>query len=105
MREICTSGLMSGDGKRGGAPASRTRAHPRLYPPGTHSAAGVPGYQTGHVGQKVHPMLGFKSLENARVVMAGIELAQKISKRPYDWRRLGGTDASHAHVWQRVMAA
>jgi len=22
MREICTSGLMSGDGKRGGAPAS-----------------------------------------------------------------------------------
>jgi hypothetical protein len=44
-------------------------------------------------------------LENARVVIAGIELALKIRKRPYDWRRLGGTAASHAHVWQRVMAA
>jgi hypothetical protein len=48
-------------------------------------------------------MLEFQSLENARVVIAGIELAQ--NKRPYDWRRLGGTDASHAQVWQRVMAA
>ena len=50
-------------------------------------------------------MLGFKSFENARVVIAGIELAQKISKSQYDLRRLGGADASHAHVWQRVMAA
>jgi transposase-like protein len=55
--------------------------------------------------RRVNPMLGFQSLENARVVIAGIELAQKICKRPYDWRRLGGTDASHAHVRQRVMAA
>ena len=44
-------------------------------------------------------------MENARVVIAGIELAQKISKRQYDLRRLGGTEASQAHVWQRVMAA
>jgi hypothetical protein len=50
-------------------------------------------------------MLGFQSLEHAGVVMAGIELAQKSSQRPYDWRRLGGTAASQAHVWQRVMAA
>jgi hypothetical protein len=50
-------------------------------------------------------MLGFKSFEKARVVIAGIELAQKISQRPYELRRLGGTDASHAHVWQRVRAA
>jgi hypothetical protein len=50
-------------------------------------------------------MLGFQSLENARVVIAGIELAQKISQRPYELRRLGGTDASQAQVWQRVMAA
>jgi hypothetical protein len=50
-------------------------------------------------------MLGFQSLEKARVVIAGIELAQKISQRPYDLRRWGGTAASHAHVWQRVMAA
>ena len=33
-------------------------------------------------------MLGFKSFEKARVVIAGIELAQKISQRPYDLRRL-----------------
>jgi len=52
---------------------------------------------------RVNPMLGFQSLENPRVVIAGIELAQKISKRPYDLRRLGGTD--HVHVWQRVRAA
>ena len=44
-------------------------------------------------------------MENARVVIAGIELALKIRKRPYDLRRLGGTDASHAHVGQRVMTA
>jgi transposase-like protein len=55
--------------------------------------------------RRVNPMLGFKSFENARVVIAGIELAQKISQRPYDLRRWGGTDASHAHLWQRVMAA
>jgi hypothetical protein len=50
-------------------------------------------------------MLGFKSFENARVVIAGIELAQKVSQRPCHLRRLGGTAAIHAHVWQRVMAA
>jgi hypothetical protein len=50
-------------------------------------------------------MLGFQSFEKARVGIAGIELAQKISQRPYDWRRWGGTAASHPHVWQRVMAA
>jgi len=57
------------------------------------------------VKRRVNPMLGFQSLENARVVIAGIELAQKISKRPYDLPRLGGADTSHAHMWQRVMAA
>ena len=57
------------------------------------------------VKRQVNPMLGFQSLENPRVLIAGIELAQKISKRQYDLRRLGGTEASQAHVWQRVMAA
>jgi transposase-like protein len=55
--------------------------------------------------RRVNPMLGFKSFEKARVMIAGIELAQKISQRPYELRRWGGTDASHAQVWQRVMAA
>jgi transposase-like protein len=63
--------------------------------------------RTNHRGVKrrVDPMLGFQSFENARVVIAGIELAQKISQRPYDLRRWGGTAASQAQVWQRVMAA
>jgi len=33
MLEMGTSGLMSGDGKRGGAFGVSTRAHPRLYSP------------------------------------------------------------------------
>src|ERR1019366_1087529 len=37
MREIRTSGLMSGDGKRGGAVCASARAHPRLYLPRPHS--------------------------------------------------------------------
>jgi transposase-like protein len=57
------------------------------------------------VKRRVNPMLGFKSFENARVVVAGIEFAQKILKKQYDLRRLGGVDASHAQMWQRMMAA
>jgi hypothetical protein len=49
------------------------------------------------VKRRVNPMLRFKSFEKARVVIAGIELAQKISQRPYDLRRLGGAAASHAN--------
>jgi transposase-like protein len=57
------------------------------------------------VKRRVNPMLGFKSFENARVVVAGIEFAQKILKKQYDLRRLGGAEASHAQMWQRMMAA
>jgi transposase-like protein len=57
------------------------------------------------VKRRVNPMLGFRSFENARVGIAGIELAQKTSQRPYDLRRWGGTAASQAQVWHRVMAA
>ncbi len=57
------------------------------------------------VKKRVQPMLGFQSFENARVVISGIEFAQKIQKRQYDLRRLGGVQASHAEMWQRVLAA
>jgi transposase-like protein len=57
------------------------------------------------VKRRVNPMLGFKVFENARVVIAGIEFAQKILKKQYDLRRLGGAAASHAQMWQRMMAA
>jgi transposase-like protein len=59
----------------------------------------------GRVKRRVNAMLGFQSFENARVVIAGIELAQKISQRPHELRRWGGTDTSQAQVWQRVMVA
>src|SRR5919205_695234 len=36
------------------------------------------------VKRRVQPMLGFQSFANARVVIAGIEFAQKIKKRQYD---------------------
>ena len=50
-------------------------------------------------------MPGLKRLENARVVIAGVELAQKIRKQPFDLRWLGGTQASEAEPWSRVLAA
>ena len=50
-------------------------------------------------------MLGFKRFENARVVISGIELAQKIRKQQFDLRRLGGGQASDAEQWSRVLVA
>ena len=48
------------------------------------------------VKSRVQPMLGFKTFLNARVVMAGIEFAQKIKKQQYDLRRIGGVqEARH----------
>ncbi len=57
------------------------------------------------VKRRVQPMLGFKTFLNARVVIAGIEFAEKIKKRQYDLIRIGGVQASHAEMWQRTMAA
>ena len=50
-------------------------------------------------------MLGFQSFDNARIVIGGIEFAEKIKKRQYDLQRLGGIQASYAEIWQRVLAA
>jgi transposase-like protein len=57
------------------------------------------------VKQRLRPMLGFQCFANARVVIGGVELAQKIRKQPFDLRRLGGGDASEAEQWSRVLAA
>ena len=51
------------------------------------------------------PMLGFQSFDNARVVIGGVELAQKIRKQQFDLRRLGGAQASMADQWSRVLTA
>ncbi len=57
------------------------------------------------VKRRVQPMLGFHAFENARVVISGIEFAEKIKKRQYDLRKIGGTHASPGEMWQRVLAA
>lgn len=57
------------------------------------------------VKKRVQPMLGFQSFENARVIISGIEFAEKIKKRQYDLRKIGGAHASPAEMWQRVLAA
>jgi len=51
------------------------------------------------------PNTRFQFFDNARVVISGIDFAEKIKKRQYDLRRLGGVQASHAEMWQRVLAA
>ena len=52
---------------------------------------------------RLRPMLGFKTFYNARRVIIGIELAQKIHKRqfaiPVPWQ------ATPAVIWRHVMAA
>ena len=52
---------------------------------------------------RLRPMLGFKTFYNARRVIIGIELAQKIHKRqfviPIPWR------SNPAVIWRHVMAA
>ena len=52
---------------------------------------------------RLRPMLGFKTFYNARRVIIGIELAQKIHKRqfaiPIPWQ------SNPAVIWRHVMAA
>ncbi len=52
---------------------------------------------------RLRPMLGFKTFYNARRVITGIELAQKIHKGqftiPIPWR------SNPAVIWRHVMAA
>ena len=52
---------------------------------------------------RLRPMLGFKTFYNARRVIIGIELTQKIHKRqfaiPITWR------SNPAVIWRHVMAA
>ena len=52
---------------------------------------------------RLRPMLGFKTFYNARRVIIGIELAQKIHKRQFaiqiPWQ------SNPAVIWSHVMAA
>jgi putative transposase len=55
------------------------------------------------VKARVAPMLGFKCFFNARRVVAGLELVQKIIKRQFDVPESSGNDPFA--VWYNVLAA
>ena len=52
---------------------------------------------------RLQPMLGFRRFYNARRVIAGVELAQKIHKGQFTVPAAFGSNA--AAIWRRVLAA
>ena len=52
---------------------------------------------------RLRPMLGFKTFYNARRVIIGIELAQKIHKRQFATPTT--RQSNPAVIWRHVMAA
>jgi transposase-like protein len=57
------------------------------------------------IKQRLRPMLGLKSFPTAGVVIAGIELAEKIKKRQFKIGKLGGSTATMQEIWQAALAA
>ena len=57
------------------------------------------------VKQRLRPMLGLKSCRTAGVVIAGIELAEKIKKKQFQMSKLGGLTATMPEIWQAALAA
>jgi len=50
-------------------------------------------------------MLGFKRFANAAVVIAGIELAEKIKKEQFKTGKLGRAVATAPEIWRAALAA
>jgi transposase-like protein len=57
------------------------------------------------VKQRLRPMLGLKSFTTAAVVIAGIELAERIKKGQFKTGKLGGRMARMQEIWQAALAA
>ena len=57
------------------------------------------------VKQRIVPMLGFKRFANAAVVIAGIELAEKIKKEQFKTGKLSRARATASEIWRAVLAA
>jgi transposase-like protein len=57
------------------------------------------------IKQRLRPMLGLKSFRTAAVVIAGIELAEKIKKEQFKIGKLGGSTATMPEIWQAALAA
>ena len=54
---------------------------------------------------RIGPMLGFKRLKAAAIVIAGIELVRRIHKGQFNPGRLRLKDRSTSAVWAAVLAA
>jgi transposase-like protein len=52
------------------------------------------------VKQRLRPMLGLKSFRTSMVVIAGVELAEKIKKRQFKIGKLGGSTATMPQMWK-----
>ena len=50
-------------------------------------------------------MLGFKRFGNVAVVIAGIELAEKIKKDQFKTGKLGRAKATVPEIWRAALAA
>jgi transposase-like protein len=57
------------------------------------------------VKQRLRPMLGLKSFRTAVVVIAWVELAEKIKKGQFKTGKLGGSTATMPERWQAALAA
>jgi transposase-like protein len=57
------------------------------------------------IKQRLRPMLELKSFSTAAVVISGIELAEKIRKGQFPFRKLGGATARMPQIWQPALAA
>jgi transposase-like protein len=57
------------------------------------------------IKQRLRPMLGLKSFRTARVVIGGIELAERIKKGQFKIGKLGGSTATMPEIWQAALAA
>ncbi len=57
------------------------------------------------IKQRLRPMFGLKSFATAKVVIGGIELAEKIKKGQFKMGKLGGPTATMPEIWQAALAA
>ena len=57
------------------------------------------------IKQRLRPMLGLKSFRTARVVIGGIELAERIKKGQFKIGKLGGSTATMPEIWRAALAA
>jgi transposase-like protein len=57
------------------------------------------------IKQRLRPMLGLKSFQNAAIVIGGIELAGKIKKGQFKLGKLSGRTATMPEIWHAALAA